>query len=281
MNSKKYLTSMLLAACLPITALANGTTHSEVFIPAPNQSNYHTQKEPSTRIQKGPYISVDFLAGSIRARKLMLFTSPESPSFLPVTSVRETGLGVTAALGCGLTNTVWFLPNRLEAEYSFRDADFDFGSGIIIFNPTTTTRDSHTITGNLQSHLIMFNAYNDLSVGSFRPYIGGGIGFAYNRTDTTTDNTSKSSKFTGVKRSTSGFAWNFRTGFHFQLNEALDLNCYFEHAQADEAEWELRTRADPNTASPPYIMANKLNNNTFHIGVIWKIEDLTKVLTLW
>jgi len=225
-------------------------------------------------VQRGPYISVDFLAGSIKAREL----SPETVDLITLTGIRESAYGVAFAIGRSLNNIVWFLPNRFEVEYSFRVAEFDFGPGPFdIGKKMDMTAAKHTLADKLQSHVFMLNVYSDFSTeGRFRPYIGAGIGFAINRTELTTvndDEMNEDLKTNKVKHSKSGGAWNLRVGFHYQFNNALDLNLYFEHAQTGNVAWEIKTSAiDP---SPLMLIAKKLNNDTLHIGMTWQIEDLT------
>jgi len=87
----------------------------------------------------------------------------------------DTGYGVNAALGYSLDGL------RLEAELSYRQADFDQLSvdSITVAGFTITGLGSFDVDGDTSALGLMGNVWYDFDTGGkLRPFIGGGIGLA-------------------------------------------------------------------------------------------------------
>lgn len=111
------------------------------------------------------------------------------------------------------------LPVRTEIEYTYH-SQMSYDANPTYINAHFPT----TIKSDVNSHTLFLNAYYDIDTGTaFTPYVGGGIGWAWNRTKTTGTiiATGGSEK---IKKTHNDFAWNLAAGCSYALtpNWAVD-----------------------------------------------------------
>ena len=96
------------------------------------------------------------------------------------------------------------VPIRTEIEYAYRlRADFDT---VAAGPPRTGFKD------NLSTHSLMFNTYLDFDTGTpWRPYLGVGIGWARNQSETLRTNIVSGAR-QEIKNDTDGFAYSVQAG---------------------------------------------------------------------
>jgi OOP family OmpA-OmpF porin len=163
----------------------------------------------------------------------------------------DTGFLLGAAFGTSLDK--WARGLRTELEVSFRRNDLG-GSWFTDF-PST----GGIIDGNLSTFAIMANLWYDIDVGSkFRPYVGGGAGWARSHFEaafiTTFTDGGPSVDLNEIRRvDNSGFAWHLGLGFNYEVMPGVDAGLgyrYFEGPRIRtffEGKQQLRMDNDNHT----------------------------------
>jgi len=138
-------------------------------------------------------------------------------------------------------------PIRAEVEYALRSNSWNDKNGRVEGEAWST---KHTL--NIST--LFFNAYFDIPTGSpFTPYIGGGLGMAFN--------------YTGMKGESVGepvsrdrydttFAWNAGAGVSYAFTENVSADLGYRFIGAGNREVKL---GDTKISSTPYI-------NEFYLG---------------
>jgi opacity protein-like surface antigen len=132
--------------------------------------------------------------------------------------------------------------------------------------------------GNLSSAVVMANAYLDLGTWwCLTPYIGGGVGGAYNRITDVQDNGINSDGtvgfgYTAGDSSAWSAAWNLQSGLTYNVNNnfKVDFNVRYLHLGSPTTS-EVFCQ---NTAACPgasYTLTN-LNSWDFRIGLRWMLQ---------
>ncbi|MBQ3058898.1 MAG: porin family protein [Desulfovibrio sp.] len=140
------------------------------------------------------------------------------------------------------------LPLRVELELALRgnsDKGWDGPRGSV-----SGTWNNTTLFANL-----FWDFHND---SAFTPYVGGGLGMAFNYTGydirTETDNFSMDEQSTN-------FAWNLGAGFAYQFNENLALDAAYRFVGLGHNE------VSANIGSTEYKISNNPYNNEFMLGL--------------
>jgi opacity protein-like surface antigen len=122
----------------------------------------------------------------------------------------DTGFVVSGALG----TSVKAVPGlRAEVEVAFRTNDVDVFGGFIEAEHNTTS-----VMGNV--------AYDFNNVGTFRPYVLAGVGFAH--TEGVIENISLATL------ESSGFAWQLGAGVNTQIAEGVSAGIGYRYFQGPE-----------------------------------------------
>lgn len=136
--------------------------------------------------------------------------------------------------------------------------------------------------GNVSSAVFMANAYVDLGTWwCLTPYIGAGLGTAYNRITGVQDNGINSSGTVGFGL-TSGdeanwnFAWNAQAGLTYNVtnNFKVDLSARYLHLGSPETAVVTCQNSNPITNPCPGAFYNLSNMNSwdFRIGLRWMLQ---------
>ena len=151
------------------------------------------------------------------------------------------------------------LPIRTELEFALRSASYDSGDGRNFVNAlgavANTDYDWHT-----NSHTLFFNAYFDLETGTpFTPYIGGGLGLAFNyaEVDGNATNGAQTLRIDSSQYDTT-FAWNVGVGFAYAFNENVALDAGYRFIGLGHREYDFGH--DAKIDHSPYI-------NEFYTGL--------------
>jgi opacity protein-like surface antigen len=133
-------------------------------------------------------------------------------------------------------------------------------------------------TGNLSSAVIMANAYLDLGTWwCLTPYVGAGLGGAYNRITGVQDNGINSDGTVGFGYTSSdsgawNFAWNAQAGLTYAVtnNFKVDLNVRYLHL-GSPATSEVFCQ---NTPACPNALYNLTDTSSwdFRIGLRWMLQ---------
>lgn len=93
------------------------------------------------------------------------------------------------------------------------------------------TDDDGTLSADVDSYLMLFNAYWDLTnYGGFTPYIGGGAGLAVNSVYNVNDPAAASAG------STASFAWNFAAGMSYDLSQNWKIDVSYRYLDMGQVE---------------------------------------------
>lgn len=143
----------------------------------------------------------------------------------------DTGFVVAAAAGTTLNSLVRGL--RGELEISFRRNkydgryDVDFTSSGVLTGST-----AGPLNGHISSFAVMANLWYDIDLGHFKPYFGGGIGWARSQYDINVFSNTFSSALTAVEDADSGFAYQLGAGFNYRVSKGAQLGLGYRYFQA-------------------------------------------------
>ena len=135
----------------------------------------------------------------------------------------DTGFVIAGAVGYNLTSVAPGL--RVEAEVSYRQNSND-GTWLT----STGLTSSGPLDFDHQATAVMANVWNDFDIGGFRPYLGGGIGWA----DVELDGTFVGGTLPTLDVSDDGFAWQLGAGVNFQVSPNVQLGVGYRYFQAPE-----------------------------------------------
>lgn len=153
------------------------------------------------------------------------------------------GFVISAAVGMNLNNVLPGL--RVEGELAYRENDVD-AIWVSSITTTATLNALATTTGSAQyqhsAFSIMANAWYDFQLGSLKPYVGGGIGWAEAQVDGVYPSKATSNTF-----SESGFAWQLGAGLHLPIDERHTLGIGYRYFSGPDV--TIPAFGEPNTLS--------------------------------
>ena len=125
---------------------------------------------------------------------------------------------------------------QVELEVAFRSSDIEGASGVRVGSQSIPA--GYSITGDVDTWSLMLNGRQLFDVGSVRPYIGGGVGFArHDGTAALVVQPMPSLQFPGVTGEDSGddtvFAYQFMAGVELEIEGAQLFGGYRYMATAD------------------------------------------------
>jgi opacity protein-like surface antigen len=182
------------------------------------------------------------------------FTAPSSSfgsSALTGSYDADTGFIVGAAVGKDLGHILKGL--RGEVEVTYRRNRWDGGySFTYTTNSTTVSSVFGSMNGHVSSWAIMANAWYDIDLGGkFKPYLGGGIGWAKNRYKANVYQFSSSSALTALDETDSGFAYQLGAGFNLQVSEHAKVGVGYRYADLGDFERSYSGPISVNAFSQP------------------------------
>ena len=137
--------------------------------------------------------------------------------------------------------------------------------------------------GDLTSTVVMANGYADLgNYSGLTPYIGAGLGVAYNKTGTTYQHTSFQPLGTFADGSLPGqskwnLAWALHTGVSWDVNPRLKLEMGYSYKSLGEVGTrELRCNEGGGvvTNCNEWLKLKNLASNDLHIGMRWLLNPV-------
>lgn len=145
---------------------------------------------------------------------------------------------------------------------NFTGTPLDYNPIIIGTPPTPITDPVHT---SIKSTTLMFNGYKDLGTfGRVTPYLGAGVGVAYNKTGDTyfTGNPALPNTIEGASRMS--LAWSLMAGVGYQLSERAILDVGYRYMDYGKAE---SGRIDNTGSVNPALRINDLAAHEFKVGL--------------
>lgn len=128
-------------------------------------------------------------------------------------------------------------PIRMEFEYVYH-GEGKFGNGpSVIYNNTKTQIASQSF--KIKAHSFMVNGFYDIDLGAIAtPYVGGGLGLAYLKSDYSSKSHVSGEESVHVKTSNNdwSFAWNLGAGVSFAINDLTALDVGYRYYDLGEAE---------------------------------------------
>ena len=145
---------------------------------------------------------------------------------------------------------------------NFQGTPLDYNP-IVIGTPSSPIIDPiHT---SIKSTTLMFNGYKDLgSFGGITPYLGAGVGVAYNKTSEVyfTGNPALTNTIEGASRLS--LAWSLMAGIGYQLNERAILDVGYRYMDYGKAE---SGRIDNLGYANPTLKINDVTAHEFKVGL--------------
>jgi opacity protein-like surface antigen len=277
----------LLIATAAASVLANAAFAADMSMPplqAPPAYQYTPQPQVVAQPTSGWYLRGDIGVGS---QSMGAFDHSQQNSSFPWPAswtIVQKGIQDASIFGVGigyeLNNWLRFDVTgeyRTKAGFKTTGSYTEFcGGGGICFD---------TNTGNLSSTVVMANAYIDLGTWwCLTPYIGAGVGGAYNRISGVQDNGlisdgSQGFGYTASDSSQWNLAWNAQAGLTYNVsnNFKVDMSARYLHLGSPQTAAVLcqNTAACPNAL---YSLTN-MSSWDFRIGLRWMLQpDMAPVM---
>ncbi len=153
--------------------------------------------------------------------------------------------------------------------------------GADILTDTTTNPYAYvenSINGNISSTVLMANGYWDIAhYNGLTPYIGAGIGAAYNHTSGTHDMTAGTYPVQYGTYSDQGvwsLAYALHAGLSYDINSRLKLEAGYSFLSLGDAKTTLTSCSGDygTTTCSDRLRIKNLTANDFHIGMRWMLE---------
>lgn len=138
----------------------------------------------------------------------------------------DTGYVIAGAVGLSLGNIVQGL--RLEAEVAYRQNQVDglWSSDTLV----AVGFSSGTVDYDHTSLSVLANVWYDFDVMGFKPYVGGGLGWA----DVEADGAYAGDVVRSFSYSADGFAWQLGAGVNFQVAPNMQLGVGYRYFSAED-----------------------------------------------
>jgi opacity protein-like surface antigen len=287
MASLKALT----LASVAVLALTRFATAADLLPPPPMP-----EPPPPVAEFSGWYLRGDIgMAASANTPSLEASPNPLASGAYDVTTASQgfanTSLSASelADVGVGYQFNSW-LRGDITGEY--RDGG-QLQSLWYLNNPKPTAGDSHTqyldfYRGNTSSVVGLANVYADVGTWyGITPFVGGGVGVAYNRLYGMTDQGQASTPtFTGPaggyfnNGSTTNFAWALMAGLDFNITPNLKLELGYRYLNmgkissgTDNCANAVGTGSGFSCTPNSVRSTSTLASNDFRIGLRWMIGD--------
>ncbi len=155
----------------------------------------------------------------------------------------------------------------------------------VVDDPTHNYQFADHYQANVSSYIAMLNGYADLGTWlGVTPYVGGGVGLAYNKMFGATD---VGDAYTPGPFPTGGyldngsstnFAWALMAGLDFNVTPNLKLELGYRYldygsVKSGGSHCLSGTGAAFFNCQPYHLAVDKLASNDFRIGLIWTLEN--------
>jgi opacity protein-like surface antigen len=190
----------------------------------------------------GWYVSLSGGANWVDDSSFALVNTVPSTTTFTLATNADTGWVVAGAIGYSLSGVMPGL--RVEAEVGYRENQID-GTFLTSITAGPTT-DSGPVDADHQTFSVLANVWYDFDVGGFKPYLGGGIGWAETEFEGTYIGT-VSLVNTPFSFEDSGFAWQVGAGINFDISPNVMLGIGYRYFSGPEV-----------TILPPVVAPNIL-----------------------
>jgi opacity protein-like surface antigen len=202
-------------------------------------------------------------------------------------SLVSTGMGFDSAtlfdVGVGYQFNNWF---RADIVGQWRGRANFHGSQSVPVNPPAfpgvTFAQVNNYSGSKSEAVVMANGYVDLGTWwCVTPYIGAGIGTAYNKISGFRDDGVtyiNGSPFPGVAYASDAGKWNFAWALHaglgYRVTENVTLELGYSYMNLGDATTGVNSKFDGSAAAQyPWTMKN-ITSNDLRLGVRWDLDTL-------
>jgi opacity protein-like surface antigen len=177
------------------------------------------------------YISVFGGANFFADQSVVLDPTGDTEAF---SSDADTGFVLGGAIGTHLDK--WAKGLRVELEASYRRNDIGGSWTTDGIGNGGAGGEGGFIDGNMSTFAIMANTWYDIDIGSkYRPYVGGGVGWARTHGDvqfieTVVNSAPVSSNSVGTEEdSNSGFVWQLGVGLNYEVMPDVDVGIDYRY----------------------------------------------------
>lgn len=177
-----------------------------------------------------PYVEAKLGGSYTQADSIKNTSAVAAPA--PVSKGSVDDLVGVLGLAAGLNFKSMGLPVRAELEYAYRT---ELG-----YNPNPTFVGAGiptSLKSDMDSHSLFINAYYDIETGTaFTPYVGGGLGMAWNHTKAT-GTVIATGASQDYRKTTDSFAWNLGAGCAYSLNDNWKLSAGYRYVDLGKVVW--------------------------------------------
>lgn len=172
-------------------------------------------------------------------------------------------VSTTSGWACGVGFGVYFTEHlRGDVTMEYR-GEYNFSGVADPTFPTPPPESPLSQAGDVDSFVTLFNAYLDIAhFGGVTPYIGAGIGFAYNNMS---DVFIRESGFSTRGDSNTDFAWALMAGLVIELSPDLKLDTNYRYINWGDA-ISGTTGSDGSINLPP-IIARDMSAHEIRVGI--------------
>ncbi len=194
-------------------------------------STAHAEESPS--MPKGLYFGVKTGAAFMDIDNIKNKTDVANPAVISKKSEDDSVWNISPAIGYDWSKTKG-VPVRTELEYTWR-ADMNYDSNPIFVNAAVPSE----MSSKVESESLMLNVYYDIKIGeAFTPYVGVGLGYARNKTETKGYVPSLALSDSGSKTKTN-FAWSLGAGSSYTITDNLSFDAGYRYVDLGKAMWEV------------------------------------------
>jgi outer membrane immunogenic protein len=177
-----------------------------------------------------PYVEIKAGGDFLQINNIRNTSQTAAPAPANKKSVDDV-VGVVGA-AAGLNFKGLGLPVRAELEYAYHSE--------LSYDPTPTFVGAITPTylrSHADSQTLFLNAYYDIATGTaFTPYVGGGLGMAWNHTKAT-GTVIATGASQDYRKTTDSFAWNLGAGCAYDLSENWKLSFGYRYMDLGKVVW--------------------------------------------
>ena len=199
-------------------------------------------------------------------------------------TVNQTDIQDTSILGVGIGYEInnW-LRFDVTGEYRTKAAfqgigSFQFAGGVGGCPPGGAAYCLDTYTGNFSAAVFMANGYVDLGTWwCLTPYVGGGVGAAWDRITGVQDVTDQVLYFTGHGLTESdssnwNLAWNLQAGLTYNVSDNLKIDFSYRYLDMGSPQSANIVCQNTTTCAQNYFNLKDMTSQDFRIGLRWMLQ---------
>ena len=239
------------------------------------------QFQPPVQVaeQSGWYLRGDVGVGAQSFSSFNLEPAPPTPITVDQKDIQGASI---AGVGIGYDLNSWL---RFDVTGEYRTAaafkgivGTQFTGGVNGCLPGSANTCFDTYTGNFSAAVFMANAYLDLGTWwCLTPYVGGGVGAAWDHISGVEDVTDQNLFFTGHgftnnDSSSWNFAWNVQAGLTYNVSDALKIDFNYRFLNMGSPQSAGVVCQNTNSTCIENINLKDMTSNDFRIGVRYMLN---------